>query len=102
MSESFVNQSFYDMFDVNKNKLTWQGNLSQLKTFVGTQVNPISANKATWRSPSGRTWCYKGDNHLSVTWHSKSKTISFDGIAADAIKKRIHEAINSRHKVSSP
>ena len=102
MSESFVNQSFYDMFDVNKNKLTWQGNLSQLKTFVGTQVNPISANKATWRSPSGGTWCYKGDDHLSVTWHSKSKTISFDGKAADAIKKRIHEAINSRHKVSSP
>ena len=72
------------MFDVNKNKLTWQGNLSQLKTFVGTQVNPISANKATWRSPSGGTWCYKGDDHLSVTWHSKSKTISFDGKAADA------------------
>ena len=29
------------------------------KTFVGTQVNPVSANKATWRSPSGGTWCKK-------------------------------------------
>ena len=65
-------------------------------------MNQASANKATWRSPSGGTWCFKGDNDLSVTRHSKSKTIAFDGKAADEIKKRIHEAINSRHNASSP
>ena len=87
---------------MNENKLIWQGSLSQLKAFVGTQVNQASANKATWRSPSGGTWCYKGDNDLSDTWYSKSKTIAFDGKAADEIKKRIHEAINSRHNTSLP
>ena len=102
MSENSSSYSFYDLFDVNKNKLIWQESLSQLKTFVGTQVNQASANKATWRSPSGGTWCIKGDNDLSVTWHSKSKTIAFDGTAADEIKKRIHEAIKSRHNASSP
>ena len=64
-------------------------------------VNQASTNKATWRSPSGGTWCFKGDNDLSVTWHSKSKTIAFDGKAANEIKKRIHEAINSRYNASS-
>jgi len=102
MSENSSSYSFYDLFDVNKSKLIWKGSLSQLKTFVGTQVNQASANKATWRSPSGGTWCFKGDNDLSVTWHSKSKTIVFDGKAANEIKNRIHEAIYSRCNASSP
>ena len=102
MSENCSSYSFYDLFDVKKNKLIWQGNLSQVKTFVGTQVNQASADKATWRSPSGGTWCLKGNNDLSVTWNSKSKAIAFDGKATDEIKKRIYEAINSRYNAASP
>ena len=85
MSENSSSYSFYYLFDVNNNKLIWQGSLSQLKTSVGTQVNQASASKATWRSSSGGTRCFKGDNDLSVTWHSKSKTITFDRKAADEI-----------------
>ncbi|CAB3983130.1 8-amino-7-oxononanoate synthase [Paramuricea clavata] len=97
MALNSTNQT-YDLFDVKKNKLLWQGDLSQLKTFVANEVNQRDAENAIWRSPSGGTWCFKGEgDDLLVTWHSKSKTISFDGKAADEIKERIHEAISNKY-----
>lgn len=102
MYENSTNHSCYDLFGINKNKLIWHGDLPQLKAFVATEVNQINSKNAIWRSPSGGTWCFKGDGELSVTWHSKSKTISFDGKAADGIKERIYEAISAKLTAPSP
>ncbi|CAB4023335.1 Hypothetical predicted protein [Paramuricea clavata] len=68
------------------------------ETFVANEVNQRDAENAIWRSPSGGTWCFKGEgDDLLVTWHRKSKTISFDGKAADEIKERINEAISNKY-----
>ena len=42
----------YDLFGMKKNKLIWQGTLTQLKTFIASEVKGVDAKNITWKSPT--------------------------------------------------
>ncbi|CAB3982594.1 Hypothetical predicted protein [Paramuricea clavata] len=75
-------------FELQKNKLIWNGDLSELKSYVAEKLNI----NGKWKSPSGGRWLFTSDA-LSITWYCKSKTVLFQGPrgseVADSLKKNI-------------
>ena len=74
-----------DYFCLKKNKLKWTSTLADLKAFL---LDEEKAANSSWRSPSGGTWVFESDQ-LKVTWHSKSKNISFEGASGKDLAERI-------------
>ena len=79
-----------------KNKIKWTGSLENLKAFVLAEVDDETAEKTSWRLPSGGTWVFDSEL-LSVTWHSKSKNINFGGEKGKALTERIHSYLLKEH-----
>lgn len=78
-------------FEIRKDKLRWNGSLDNLKSFVSTEFNE---GTSSWKSPGGGTWVSKSEN-LSVTWHSKSKTVYLTGGRSEECYDYIHNAIKA-------
>ena len=75
-------------FELQKNKLIWNGDIIELKSYVAEKLNI----NGKWKSPSGGRWLFTSDA-LSITWYCKSKTVLFQGPrgseVADSLKKNI-------------
>ena len=91
-----MNSVLYSYLCFAKNKIKWTGSLENLKAFVLVEVDDETAEKTTWRSPSGGTWVFDSEL-LSVTWHSKSKNINFDGKKSKVLTERIHSYLLMEH-----
>ena len=70
-----MNSVLYNYLCFAKNKIKWTGSLENLKAFVLAEVDDETAEKTSWRSPSGGACVLM---MMSDTWHSKSKNINFD------------------------
>ena len=91
-----MNSVSYSYLCFAKNKIKWTGSLENLKAFVLAEVDDETAEKTSWRSPSRGTWVFDSEL-LSVTWHSKSKNINFDGEKGKALTERIHSYLLTEH-----
>ena len=84
MNSSTVTNILYSYFDIKKGKLIWTGSLETLKAFVLTEVDEATAERTTWRSPSG------GQN------------IHFDGERGSDLTERIHSFLEQKAENASP
>ena len=85
-----MNSVLYSYFCFAKNKIKCTGSLENLKAFVLAEVDDETAERTSWRSPSDGTWVFDISELPSVTWHSKSKNISFNGEKGNVLTERIH------------
>ena len=95
-SQRSMNSVLYSYLCFAKNKIKWTGSLENLKAFVLAEVDDETAERTSWRSPSGGTWVFDSEL-LSVTWHSKSKNINFDGEKGKVLTERIHSYLLTEH-----
>ena len=101
MNSSTVTNILYSYFDIKKGKLTWIGSLETLKAFVLTEVDEATAERTTWRSPSGGKWLFDS-KLLSVSWLTKSQNIHFDGERGSDLTERIHSFLEQKAENASP
>ena len=75
MNLSTISNVLYGYFNNKRNKLIWTGLLEDLKALVLTEIDKDTAQSTTWRSSSGGKLSFES-KVLSITWHSKSISIS--------------------------
>ena len=98
ISSTYKTTTLNKYFEIRRNKLRWNGTLEELKTFVENELNEEGS---TWKSPGGGTWISNGEN-LSVTWHSKSRTVYLNGERSEECNSYIHNVIKANTTEINP